>query len=117
MLLPLLAWRGRSLLHSQQISLYGWRVAISLISMQAWFYALSLIPIGELTAISYLAPLFGTLGAVFLLGERVRWRRWAALLVGFAGAMVILRPGTVPSASGRPARCSPPCRWASPSFW
>jgi len=60
--------------------------------MQAWFYALSLIPIGEVTAISYLAPLFGTLGAVFLLGEVVRVRRWTALAVGFAGAMIILRP-------------------------
>jgi drug/metabolite transporter (DMT)-like permease len=48
--------------------------------MQAWFYALSLIPIGEVTAISYLAPLFGTLGAVFLLGEVVRIRRWRSAL-------------------------------------
>ena len=60
--------------------------------MQAWFYALSLIPIGEVTAISFLAPLFGTLGAVFLLGEVVRIRRWTALVVGFLGAMIILRP-------------------------
>jgi drug/metabolite transporter (DMT)-like permease len=45
-----------------------------------------------LTAISYLAPLFGTLGAVFLLGETVRFRRWTALGVGFLGAMIILRP-------------------------
>jgi drug/metabolite transporter (DMT)-like permease len=44
------------------------------------------------TAISFLSPLFGTLGANFLLGETVRWRRWAALMVGFAGAMIILRP-------------------------
>ena len=49
-------------------------------------------PIGEVTAISFLAPLFGTLGAIFLLGETVRLRRWTALGVGFLGAMVILRP-------------------------
>lgn len=92
LLLPLLAWRGRSLLHSSQPSLYLFRVSVSLLSMVAWFYAISLIPIGELTAIGFLGPLFGTLGAIFLLGETVRWRRWAALLVGFAGAMIILRP-------------------------
>src|SRR5262245_33996805 len=46
-LLPLLAWRGPSLLHSSQLPLYGVRVLVSLLSMQAWFYALSLIPIGE----------------------------------------------------------------------
>ena len=55
-------------------------------------HALSLIPLGEVTAISFLAPLFGTLGAIFVLGEVVRWRRWAALVVGFGGAMIILRP-------------------------
>jgi drug/metabolite transporter (DMT)-like permease len=92
MLAPLLVYRGRSLLRSERPGLYGIRVTISLVSMQAWFYALSLIPIGEVTAISYLAPLFGTLGAVFLLGEVVRVRRWTALAVGFVGAMVILRP-------------------------
>jgi len=92
LLAPLLIYRGRSLVRSQRVGLYGVRVAISLLSMQAWFYALSLIPIGEVTAISYLAPLFGTLGAVFLLGEVVRVRRWTALAVGFAGAMIILRP-------------------------
>ena len=92
MLLPLLAWRGWSLARSEQLGLYGWRVAISLFSMQAWFYAIALIPIGEVTAISFLSPLFGTLGAIFLLGERVRIRRWTALFVGFVGAMIILRP-------------------------
>jgi len=93
LLLPLLAWRGRGLLRSPQIGLYGVRVAISFLSMLAWFYAISLIPIGEVTAISFLAPLFGTLGAIFLLGEKVRMRRWGALMIGFAGAMIILRPG------------------------
>jgi drug/metabolite transporter (DMT)-like permease len=92
LLAPLLVYRGRSLLRSERIDLYGMRVVVSLLSMQGWFYALSLIPIGELTAISYLAPLFGTLGAVFLLGETVRIRRWTALGVGFLGAMIILRP-------------------------
>jgi drug/metabolite transporter (DMT)-like permease len=75
LLLPLLAWRGGGLLRSPQIGLYGLRVAISFLSMLAWFYAISLIPIGEVTAISFLAPLFGTLGAIVLLGEQVRVRR------------------------------------------
>lgn len=92
LLVPLLLYRGRTLMQSSQFGLYGLRVVISLLSMQAWFYALFLIPIGEVTAISYLAPLFGTLAAIFLLGETVRIRRWTALGVGFLGAMVILRP-------------------------
>ncbi|MDX2202094.1 MAG: DMT family transporter [Hyphomicrobiaceae bacterium] len=90
--LPLLAWRGPELLRSGSLTLYGLRVAISFVSMLTWFYSILLIPLGELTAISFLGPLFGTLGAIFFLGERVRWRRWAALVVGFSGAMIILRP-------------------------
>ena len=62
LLLPLLVYRGRSLLRSSNFGLYGVRVVVSLLSMQAWFYAISLITIGEVTAISFLAPLFGTLG-------------------------------------------------------
>jgi drug/metabolite transporter (DMT)-like permease len=101
MLSPLLLRRGASLLHSSQLSLYGLRVTISLLSMQAWFYALALIPIGEVTAISFMAPVFGTLGAIFLLGERVRLRRWTAIIVGFLGAMIILRPGMAPLGLGQ----------------
>jgi drug/metabolite transporter (DMT)-like permease len=101
MMAPLLAWRGASLVRSSQLHLYGLRVVVSLFSMQAWFYALYLIPIGEVTAISFLAPVFGTLGAIFLLGERVRLRRWSAIIVGFLGAMVILRPGFTPLGLGQ----------------
>ena len=101
MLSPLLFWRGASLLKSSQLSLYGLRVAVSLFSMQAWFYALAMIPIGEVTAISFLAPVFGTLGAILLLGERVRLRRWTAIIVGFLGAMIILRPGMAPLGLGQ----------------
>ena len=101
MLSPLLFWRGAALLRSSQLSLYGLRVVVSLLSMLAWFYALALIPIGEVTAISFLAPVFGTLGAIFLLGERVRLRRWSAIVVGFLGAMIILRPGMAPLGLGQ----------------
>jgi drug/metabolite transporter (DMT)-like permease len=101
MLSPLLLWRGASLLRSSQLSLYGLRVLVSLLSMQAWFYALAVIPIGEVTAISFLAPVFGTLGAILLLGEQVRLRRWTAIMVGFLGAMIILRPGMAPLGIGQ----------------
>jgi drug/metabolite transporter (DMT)-like permease len=100
-LTPLLAWRGTSLLRSNQLPLYGLRVAISLLSMLAWFYAISLIPIGQVTAISFLAPVFGTVAAIVMLGERVRLRRWTAIMVGFLGAMIILRPGMAPFGVGQ----------------
>lgn len=91
-MLPLLAVRGRSLVATQQPRLYILRVAVSFASVSAFFYALSKITVGEATAISFLSPLFGTLFAIILLGEVVRLRRWTALIIGFAGAMVMLRP-------------------------
>ena len=92
-MLPLLAWRGFDLARTAQMKTYVIRVAIGLSAMVTWFTALSMVPVGEVTAISFLAPLFATVFAVILLGEVVRMRRWMATLVGFAGALVILRPG------------------------
>jgi len=92
LMLPLLAWHGPRWVRSPHLRLYGWRSLLSLFSMTTWFYALALMPLGELTAIGFLGPLFGTLGAVLFLGEVVRMRRVTALLIGFLGAMLILRP-------------------------
>lgn len=92
-MLPLLAWRGASLFQTTQPKLYGARVVLSFISMMAMFQAVALIPIGEVTAIGFLSPLFGTAVAIMVLGERVHFRRWAALGIGFMGAMIIIRPG------------------------
>jgi len=91
---PLLLVRGTSLVRTDQFRLYGTRVVISYLSMLAMFHALDLITVGEVTAISFLSPIFGTLFAIFLLGEQVRLRRWIALGVGLIGAAIILRPGT-----------------------
>jgi drug/metabolite transporter (DMT)-like permease len=58
---PLLFWRGSSLFWSAAPKLYAVRAFISLFSMTCWFWAIALIPLGELTAIGFLSPLFGTL--------------------------------------------------------
>jgi drug/metabolite transporter (DMT)-like permease len=100
-MLPLLWWRGMSLVRTQRLELYGIRVALSFVAITAMFHAAALIPIGEITAISFLSPLFGTAFAIALLGERVRFRRWMALIVGFAGAMIILRPTASPLGAGQ----------------
>lgn len=55
--------------------------------------AIALTPLSSASAILQAAPLVVVAGAAMFLGERVRWRRWLAILVGFAGVMVILRPG------------------------
>jgi drug/metabolite transporter (DMT)-like permease len=57
-----------------------------------WFFALPLITLTELTAIGFSGPLWICLGAVLFLGERMSAARWAAVLVGFAGVMLVVRP-------------------------
>lgn len=55
--------------------------------------ALSLVPLSVVTVIMQTAPLMITLGAVLFLGERAAWQDWAALAAGFAGMLLIVRPG------------------------
>ncbi|MEL6372918.1 MAG: DMT family transporter [Pseudomonadota bacterium] len=69
-----------------------------------WFYAMARIPIAEVTAIGYVAPIFVTLGAALFLGEALSVRRLGAVLVGFLGALIILRPGFQELNSGQLAQ-------------
>lgn len=67
---------------------------INLLSMMSFFSAVPLLPLNELTALSFTQPLFQTIGAVFLLGEIVRRWRLAGTIVGFFGVLIVMRPGT-----------------------
>jgi drug/metabolite transporter (DMT)-like permease len=58
-----------------------------------WYTALPLIPLAEMTAIMFAGPLFITIGAALFLHEKVRWRRWLAIVIGFIGVLIIVRPG------------------------
>ncbi len=91
--LPILMRHGRSILHTQKLPLYLMRCVIGIISMLAGFWALVHLPLAQAVAISYSTPLFVTIGAVFVLGEVVRARRWSAVAIGFIGVMVVLQPG------------------------
>lgn len=62
--------------------------------MLAWFYSLVHVPLTEATALSFTAAIFTALAAIIFLGERVRFRRWAAIISGFVGVLVVLRPET-----------------------
>ena len=80
-------------LQTSSIRKYGLRGLASIIAMLCWFYGLATMPIAEATALSFTAPIFASIGAIFFLGERMGVRRWGAIVVGFTGAMIILRPG------------------------
>ena len=70
-----------------------WRGLCGLCSMYLLFWSFDLLPLADAVAIGFSAPLFLTALSVPLLGERVGAHRWGAVLVGFAGVLVIAHPG------------------------
>jgi drug/metabolite transporter (DMT)-like permease len=77
------------------------------------FYAFSRLPLADAYAIIFATPLLITALSVPILGEAVGWRRWSAVLVGFIGVLVMLRPGIAPvgagSLAGLGAACASAC--------
>ncbi len=84
---------SRGAFAGRRLGLHALRGAVHGLGVMLWFYAMARIPIAEVTALGFTAPIFTTLGAALLLGERLHARRIGAVLLGFAGALIILRPG------------------------
>jgi len=91
--LPLLIRAGPGLLRTDKLRLYLLRCTIGIFSMLAGFWSIVNLPLAQAVALSYSTPLWVTLGAVLVLHEVVRARRWSAVVVGFIGVLVIVRPG------------------------
>jgi drug/metabolite transporter (DMT)-like permease len=115
-LLPLIARRWPAILQTSQPGLYVWRVGVGLLAMISWFGALSLIPVGDVTAISFLTPLFGTLAAILFLKEKTSRQRLLALGLGFTGALIILRPGYIETGTGMWVAILAACAMAASSI-
>lgn len=92
--LPLLMRHGVGSLRTKRFSFYVLRCAIGTVGMLAGFWAIAHLPLAQAIALSYSSPLFVTIGAVIFLGEIVRARRWSAVVAGFVGVLVIVRPGS-----------------------
>ncbi|MEX1660321.1 DMT family transporter [uncultured Thioclava sp.] len=73
--------------------LFGLRGVLHAVAVVLWFYAMTHIPIADVTAINYLNPIVVTVGGALLLGEGLAWRRLSAIGVALIGALIILRPG------------------------
>ncbi|MBB5943734.1 MULTISPECIES: DMT family transporter [Xanthomonas] len=99
-LLPMLLRPGRPWPRTAQLPRYLLRTAIGLVSMLAGFWAIGHLPLSQAMALSYSTPLFATLAAALWLGETVRMRRWLAVLCGFVGVLLIVRPGAAAFSPG-----------------
>lgn len=91
-MLPFVMRTGVAALKTDRFPLYVLRAAIGVGAGSCAFYAFSAIPLAEATSIIFSRPLFATIIAIVVLGEVVGPRRWGAMLVGFIGVLVIVRP-------------------------
>ena len=92
-LFPFFIRHGLKPLRTNRIGMHFARVMLNIGSMFAFFYAISITPLAEVIALSFAAPIFATVLAVFFFREIIGPARWIAIMVGFAGTVVILRPG------------------------
>ena len=92
-LLPIIAAGKVKPWQSKRIAGHFWRTFMGTLSMVLGFYAVSMLPLADATAIAFSQPLFSVVVAALIDGEKVRWRRWSATIVGFIGVLVMVRPG------------------------
>ncbi len=92
-LIPMLGPMRAARLSRRALGLFGLRGLAHSGGVLLWFYAMTQIPIAEVTAMNYLNPVYVTLGAALFLGERLALRRIAAIVAALLGALLILRPG------------------------
>ena len=92
-MVPWLFGSGFAVLRTTRLVLHLSRGAVALVGLLLWTSALALIPVAEVTAFSFTAPLFATFGSAVILREVVRARRWVAVALGFVGMLIMLRPG------------------------
>lgn len=94
LILPWLLRAGPGVLRTSRPALHVARAALKLVAMVLLFFAISIMPLADVTAIVFTSPLFVVLGAALLLGETLTLRRLAAVALGFLGILVVLRPGS-----------------------
>jgi drug/metabolite transporter (DMT)-like permease len=95
-LLVMLPWMlrlGVENLRTKRFPLIALRGLLGFISTVLWFYAVPNLALADATAINFTAPLWATVFAALILHEPIRLRRWTATAIGFAGVLVVLRPG------------------------
>lgn len=91
--LPWLYKLGPAGLKTERLHLHLGRALCGITAMVLWFFTLSLMPLAEATALSFTAPIFTSILAVFFLKELMQRHRRIAVALGFLGALIIIRPG------------------------
>ncbi|WGR94855.1 DMT family transporter [Bradyrhizobium sp. ISRA443] len=93
-LLPIVWQRRADFLHLERPWLQLLRVTLSTLEVAAFFLATVYLPLADVITYYLACPIFVTALSGLVLGEHVGWRRWTAILIGFCGVLIALRPST-----------------------
>ena len=99
-MLPFMIYNYPKAWKTHNIKLQFVRSAINVYSMISWFTAIGTLQLEKAAAIGFTTPLFTTILAIIFLGEVIRIQRITALIIGFIGILVVIRPGYIPFESG-----------------
>jgi drug/metabolite transporter (DMT)-like permease len=103
-LIVLLAMAGTTgrfgALKTRRIGLHGLRNIVHFVGQFSWLYALPLLPLAVLFSLEFMSPLWVAVLAPLILGERLTLQRLLAAGVGFAGMLIVVRPGGLPFTTG-----------------
>lgn len=92
--LPLMMRHGLvNAMRSTRPGTHAFRCAVGVLGMALNFYALTVMPIADVVAIGFTVPMFSTALSIPILGEQVGVRRWSAVVAGFLGVLLVVRPG------------------------
>lgn len=111
-LLPALITVARAGMARGVMRLHLMRGALHIAAVVCWFYAMARIPLAEVTAIGYLNPVLLTLGMAVFMGEKLAFRRLAAIVVALLGALIVLRPGLREVTQGHLSQVGAACFFA-----
>lgn len=112
-LVPIFVTEGFGIFRTRRLGLHAVRATVQAFGMLCTFVAISLIPLANVTALSFSSPVIATIGAALILGETVRRRRWTAVLCGFLGVLIVLRPGFATVSLGHLLVLAASTTWAS----
>ena len=93
---PSMVRQGKAIFRTERLGTHAIRNAFLYSGNVAWFFGVTKISLADVAALQFTSPLFTAIIAAALLGERIGGHRMVAILVGFAGALIIIRPGIIP---------------------
>ena len=91
-LAPIIFQQGKKIFKTKQPKVQFLRITTNSVAMLCFFYGISTTPLAQLTTLGFTVPIFATILAVIFIKEKIRLRRTTALIVGFIGTIIVMRP-------------------------